>query len=188
MEVEIQISERSAKTKGEAKRLRRDKQIPVCIYSKAGTSNNASIPTVEFEGVLRNLQPGFLPTTVFKLKDSKGKLRTAICKDIQYKPTTYEVLHLDFLELHDNIEVDVKVPIELLGQTDCVGVKAGGFLRALMRHLKVRCKPSKIPTHFEIDIKDLGLNQNKRVSDLVVPSGVEPLSKPDDIVVSVLKK
>lgn len=188
MDVEIQIAERSAKTKGEAKRLRRDKQIPVCIYSKVGASNNASIPTVEFETVLRKLQPGFLPTTVFMLKDSKGKIKRAICKDIQYKPTTYEVIHLDFLELHDNIEVDVKVPIELLSQADCVGVKAGGFLRALMRHIKVRCMPSKIPNHFEIDVKELGLNQHRRVSDLVIPSGVTALSKPDDIVVSVLKR
>lgn len=188
MEVEIQISERSAKTKGEAKRLRRDNNIPVCIYSKSAQPVNASISQVEIETILRNVQPGFLPTTVFKLKDSKGKVRKAICKEIQYKPTNYAVLHLDFLELHDNVEVDVKVPIELMNTADCVGVKAGGFLRAMMRHVKVRCLPAKIPNHFEIDVKDIGMNQNRRVSDLAIPKGVKPLLKSDEVLVGVLKR
>lgn len=188
MDIDIQISERSAKTKGEAKRLRREKHIPICIYSKGEHAETASLGTVEFENVLRHMTPGFLPSTVFMLTDAKSKKRRAIVKDIQYKPTTYEVLHLDFQELHDNIMVDVKVPIECLNQPDCVGVKAGGFLRVLMRHVKVRCLPRNIPEHFEIDVKDLGLNENRRVADLVIPPGVTPLVKPTEVVVGVLKR
>jgi len=188
MSVEIQISERSAKTKGEAKKLRREQQIPICIYSDGKPADSASLSYVDFETVLRNLTPGFLPTTVFELKDAKGKKRKAIVKDIQYKPTTYEVMHLDFQELHDAIPVDLKVPIELMNQVDCIGVKLGGFLRTLIRHLKVRCLPKNIPTHFEIDVRELNLNQYRRVSDLAIPAGVTPLEKPQEIVVSVLKK
>ncbi len=84
--------------------------------------------------------------------------------------------------------IDVKVPIELMNQVDCSGVKLGGFLRSLIRHLKVRCLPKDIPSHFEIDVKELGLNQYRRVSDLQIPKGVKALEKPNEIVVSVLKK
>lgn len=187
-DLEIQISERSTKSKSEAKQLRRNNQIPLCIYSNGKEADTASCGLVEFQAILRELNPGFLPTTIFSLKGSKGKARRAIIKDIQYKPTTYEVLHLDFLELHDNVPVDVKVPIECVNSMDCQGVKLGGFLRSLIRHLKVRCLPRNIPSHFQIDVKELGLNQNRRVSDLSIPKDVRPLVKPNEIIVSVLKK
>lgn len=188
MDQEIQISERSAKTKGEANKLRRELQIPVCIYSKGQAAASASCGQVAFQTIMRSLQPGFLPTTIFALKDAKGKTRRAIIKDIQYHPTTYEVLHLDFQELHDDTLVDVKVPIECLNQVDCTGVKLGGYLRSLIRHLKVRCLPKNIPSHFEIDVRDLGLNQYRYVSDLKMPKEVRSLVKPTEIIVSVLKK
>jgi len=185
---ELQITERSAKTKGEVNQLRRERQIPVCIYSQGKPADIASCGEVELQTILRNMRPGFLPTTVFSLKAGKGKARRAVIKDIQYKPTTYEVVHLDFQELHDDTLVDIKVPIECLNQMDCSGVKLGGFLRTLIRHLKVRCLPKNIPSHFEIDVKELGLNQNRRVSDLKIPQGVRALEKPNEIIVSVLKK
>lgn len=188
MDQEMQIRERSAKTKGEAKQLRHEKQIPICMYSKGKPADTASCDRVAFETVLRRMKTGFLPTTIFSLVDAKGKKRRAVIKDIQYKPTTYEVLHLDFQELHEDTLMDIKVPIELTNQMDCTGVKLGGFLRTLIRHLKVRCLPKHIPTHFEIDVKELGLNQNRRVSDLSVPKNVRALEKPNEIVVSVLKK
>ncbi len=188
MEQELQITERSAKTKGEAKQLRRDNQIPVCIYSNGKPADIASCGLEEFKTVLRNMRPGFLPTTIFALKAGKGKARRAIIKDIQYNPTSYEVMHLDFQELHDDALVDVKVPVECLNQVDCQGVKLGGYLRSLMRHVRVRCLPKNIPSHFEIDVKELGLNQNRRVSDLQIPKGVRALVKPTEIVVSVMKK
>ncbi len=188
MDLEIQISERAAKTKGEVKKLRREKKIPVCIYSQGKPADTASCGLVEFQTILRQMKPGYLPTTIFAMKDSKGKTRRAVIKDIQYKPTTYEVLHLDFQELHENQMMDIKVPIDHLNAMDCSGVKLGGFLRTLLRHVKVRCLPRNIPTHFEVDVKELGLNQARRVSDLNIPKDVRALEKPQEIVVSVLKK
>ncbi len=73
MDQEIQIEERSAKNKGEANRLRLAKRIPVCIYSKGKAADSASVGQEEFATILRSLQPGFLPTTVFALKMQKAK-------------------------------------------------------------------------------------------------------------------
>ncbi|MCE5294642.1 MAG: 50S ribosomal protein L25/general stress protein Ctc [Chlamydiales bacterium] len=188
MDKEIHITERKAKTKGEAKELRREKQIPVCIYSKGNVADTASVGQVDFETVLREVESGFLSTTIFALKTANGKTRRAVIKDIQYKPTTYQVLHLDFQELHEDSPIDIKVPVKCLNALDCSGVKLGGYLRSLMRHVKVRCLPRNIPNHFEIDVKELNLNQNRRVSDLVIPKDVRPLVKSHEIVVAVMKK
>ena len=188
MDVEIHITKRASEPKGEAKRLRGQGMIPAVIYSQANSSESVSLSAVAFETVLRNLTPGFLPTTIFSLVNAAGKKIRAIIKDIQYQVTTYKVMHLDFLELQNDTMVEYNVPIECLGQADCVGVKAGGFLRSLMRHVKVRSLPPHIPSHFEIDVKNLGLNQVKRTSELAVPAHVQLLARPDDVIVTVVKR
>lgn len=188
MDVEISIASRQGQSKGEIKRLRREGFIPAVIYSHGKNPESISLPTVDFATVLRNIRSGFLPTTIFTLVDSKGNKRRAIVKDIQYTVTTYDVIHLDFLELHDNQAVALKVPVECTSLVDCVGIKLGGFLRTVMRHLKVKCLPKYIPTHFEIDVKDLNVNQFRKVKDMVIGAGITYLGRPEDVVVSVAKK
>jgi large subunit ribosomal protein L25 len=189
MEVEIQITKRSTHSKGETKRLRREGKVPCVIYAQGKTPEHMSLSANDFAEVLRTMEAGFLPTTIFTLANEQGKKVRAIVKDIQYNVTNYEVIHLDFQELVANQPVVVKVPVECINQIDCAGVKAGGFLRFVMRHVKVQCNtPNVIPSFFQIDVKELGLNQFKRVSDLAIPKGVQPLGREDDIVVTVVKR
>ena len=188
MDKEIRFDKRDAKNKGEAKRLRRAGKVPAVFYSQNDTSENVAIATEDFQEVLRNLKPGFLPTTIFKLVDTSGKERRAIIKDIQYNVTNYNVIHLDFQELDETKKVSLNVPIQCINQVDCVGVKAGGFVRAIMRHLKVLCLPKDIPTHFDVDVKDLGMNQIKKVKDMTIPSQVRSLGREDDTVVTIVKR
>jgi large subunit ribosomal protein L25 len=187
MNQEIPIWPRTLEKKSEAKRLRREGMIPAIVYSR-GKDEAIYLLKADFEAVIRSLKPGFLPTTIFLLKDSSGKARKAIVKDIQYKVTNYEVIHLDFQELHASDVIDVNVPIECLNQMDCVGVKAGGYLRQLIRHLKVRCLPEDLPSHFEVSVKELGLGQVYRVADISLTAKVNTLVKSREIVVTVAKR
>lgn len=188
MDVEIPIASRQTQTKGQVKRLRRSGKLPAVIYSQSKTAEGISLGAEDFKTVLRTCQPGFLPTTVFKLVDTSGKARRALVKDIQYDVTNYDVLHLDFQELHDDMQVSVKVPVECINQVDCAGVKLGGFLRTIMRHLRVKCLPKHLPSHFSIDVRDLNLNQFRKVKDMQMPAHVTYLGRADDVVVSVVKK
>ena len=187
MEVEIEIFPRSATNQGETKVLRREGKVPCVLYSKGAIGENGYVTKEAIETVLRELEFGFLPTTVFIIKDKSGKTRKAIIKDIDYKVTTYEVQHIDFLELVEDREIDIKVPVRCLGVIECVGVKAGGFLRQIKQHIAVRCLPKNIPSYFEIDVKDLDIRQVKRLKDIKLPKNVVPLVKPDDVVVTVVK-
>lgn len=84
--------------------------------------------------------------------------------------------------------VDVKVPINCIGEADCVGVKLGGFVRPVKRHVDVRCLPEDIPTDFKIDIKSLEIGQAKRVSDIDAGETVRLLAKPKEILVVIAKR
>ncbi|MGH2612450.1 MAG: hypothetical protein ACRDFB_05315 [Rhabdochlamydiaceae bacterium] len=52
----------------------------------------------------------------------------------------------------------------------------------------MECLPKHIPSHFLVDVQDLGIKQAKKLSDIVIPPGVKPLAKMDEVVVVVSKR
>lgn len=186
--MKLQIKERTGKSKSEAKRLRREGFIPAVMYVKEKDGETFAVNANEFASFLRHVKPGHLPTSVFHLVDGKGKERRAIIKDIQYNITTYDVSHLDFEELHPDHKINVKVPIECIGQGECMGIKLGGVLRQVIRHLRVRCLPKDLPTYFELNVQELGLAQSKRLSALDIPQTIRPLVDLNEVAAVIVKR
>ncbi|KAF3362114.1 50S ribosomal protein L25 [Chlamydiales bacterium STE3] len=185
--MELQVSKRDSTRKCEAKRLRREGQIPAVIYNRNQPGETVSIDNTVFSAFLRKITPGHLPTTVFTLIGAE-KTRKAILKDIQYHPTTYSVIHLDFEELVDNIPVNVKVPVEFTGVADSSGLKLGGVLRHVKRHIKVNCLPKDIPSHFQLDVREMSILENKKVKDLTIPENVRSLVDENQVIVVIAKR
>lgn len=186
--MELNIKKREAERKSEAKALRRAGEIPAVIYHRSKEAEAVSVNTKEFTVLLRGVQQGRLSTTIFTIIDDKGHKRRAILKDIQYNPVTYDVIHLDFEELIHDVTVNVKVPIECVGVADCVGIKLGGFLRQVKRHLRVNCLPADIPTHFALDVSEMVLYNSKRMKDLSISEKLRPLANLSEVVVVIAKR
>lgn len=178
---------RSSGKKSDTKQIRREGKIPAILYSASHPSQLLVLDAAEFGAILRAMKAGHLGTTVFRLMVD-GKEKRAIIKDIQYQLTTYKVSHIDFEELYDEVPVNVKVPIQCIGVAECAGIKLGGFLRQIIRHLKVECLPKHIPTEFVVDVKDLNIKESRKLSDISMPQGVKPLAKMDEVVVVVAKR
>ncbi|MCB1109957.1 MAG: 50S ribosomal protein L25/general stress protein Ctc [Chlamydiia bacterium] len=185
--MKLTVSKRAGEKKSELTQLRHQGDIPAAVYSKGKHSDKIVVKGAEFAAVVREIPKGYLPTTVFEL-EVNGKTVKAIVKDIQYHPTTYNVLHLDFMVLDEKTVVDVKVPITCVGEADCVGVKLGGFVRPVKRHVKVRCLPKDIPTDFKLNIKNLGIGQSKRIGDIEFGNAIRPLASEKEIVVVIAKR
>lgn len=185
--MKLTATERASTKKGETKQIRREGKIPAILYSAGQPNQQITLDAAEFNAILRNMKPGHLPTTAFSLMIN-GKEKKAIIKDIQYQLTTYRVSHIDFEELIEDVPVNVKVPIQCIGLADCAGIKLGGFLRQIVRHVKVECLPKHIPAEFVVDVKDLGIRQSKRLADISMPKGVKPLAKMDEVVVVIAKR
>jgi large subunit ribosomal protein L25 len=186
--MKLKVFKRESLKKSETKNIRRAGNIPAIIYVRGKATDNICLEGQEFNALLRQVTNGRLSTTVLTLIGEDGKERRAIIKDIQYEPTTYRVEHLDFEELFPDIKVNVKVPIECTGIVDCIGVKLGGILRQVIRYLRVRCLPKDIPSVFQLDVKNLGQNESKRLSDLGIPQAIRPLADLNEVVVVVAKR
>ncbi len=182
------MTKRSNEKKNEAKRLRRAGKIPVVVYNRGKEADAVSIDAGEFGALLRKIPKGRLPTTVFFLVGEDGKERKAIVKDIQYHVTTYDILHLDFATLSDDVAVSLKVPIECSGVVDCVGVKQGGVLRTVMRHVRVKCLPKDIPESFTVNVTDLEMMNSKRLKHISIPQTIRLLADQNDVAVIVAKR
>ncbi len=186
--MKLKIFNRTLGKQSEKTKLRNTGKIPAAIYERGKASKPIYIDKKEFEDLQRHIISGRLSTTKIALIDKDGSEKKTIIKDIQYRPTTYEVIHLDFEELIDDVLVNVNVPIACIGALDCIGIKLGGVLRTVIRQLKIRCLPKDIPSCFEIDVKSMGLNDTKKLSEIKIPDAVRPLMKLDQVAVIIAKR
>jgi ribosomal protein L25, Ctc-form len=185
--MKLTMKQRESGAKCAVKQMRRGGDIPAVLYSSSASAQMIAVDAVEFSALLRQIKSGRLPTTVFALH-AGNKQHRALIKEVQYHPTTYRPIHIDFEELHDNVPVSVKVPISCTGIVNCVGIKLGGFLRQVVRHVKVECLPKHIPGEFVLDVKDLGVNQSLSLAEVAMPTGVKPLIAADQVLVLIAKK
>lgn len=178
----MELQAHSRKT-SESKRLRREGKIPANLYGYGSIAVDAGA----YQKALNSIEPGTLSTQVFTLKTEQGD-RRAILKEVQYHPSTYAVLHLDFEELQEDKPVCVNVPLKCLNTADCQGVKEGGSVRQTIRTLRVRCLPKHLPSKFHFDVLHLGIGATLKLKDLKIPENVRPLAKMGEVAVVISKK
>jgi len=184
----MKLNGRTRKTgRNQTATLRREGKIPAVIYSQGKEGKAIVISAAEFSSFTRGMEPGRLSTTRFEIVEG-NKTTPCVIKEIQYHPVTYAVIHIDFEELHAGHAIDLNVPVECVGAAECLGVKLGGMLTQSLRKIKVRCLPDQIPQVFEIDVRNLGEREVKRVSDLTVQGDIKVLDAPHQIVVGVVKR
>ena len=87
-------------------------------------------------------------------------------------PVTGVVTHVDFKRVDLTLKLEVRVPIHLMGTP--AGVKNdGGILDFIHREVEVRCLPTAIPEHVEVDVEGLEVGQHLEIKDLPALEGVE---------------
>lgn len=167
--------------------LRRKDKIPAVLYGRKDEALKILIDGAEFSAFMRSLKKGHLPNTVFELNLGSTSVK-AIIKDIQYHRVNYGVLHLDFMRLYEDVSAKLNIPVEMYGVEDCVGVKAGGVLRQVKRHVRVKCLPKAIPSQLNLDVSKIDLNGSARLSEVKIPEGVECLGAGLEVIAVVGKR
>ena len=102
-------------------------------------------------------------TVVVALED--GTKIDAVMQDIQFHPVSDKILHVDFFQLHPGKEINMIIPVKIVGTAP--GVKnQGGNLSRNKRKLTVRAIPKNLPDFLTADISELKLNDSITVADL----------------------
>lgn len=163
--------------------LRNEGLVPAIIY---GPDIKENIPIIidkkEFKAVI-STEHG--ENALIKLSVKGKKAVTTIVKEIQVHPVSMNILHVDFSQIKLTEKVEVEVPLEVVGEA--IGVKdEGGILEHIIRKVKVRCLPTDIPGHFELDVSELGVGSGLKIADISVPGGVELIDDPESLAINLV--
>lgn len=96
--------------------------------------------------------------------DIDGESYQAILQDIQFHPLTDRIVHIDFLQVFDDKEVTVSIPVNFIGTP--IGVRNGGNLLVRRRAIKTRAIPANMPDAIEINIEDLKIGKFLYIGDV----------------------
>lgn len=162
--------------KRDAKGLRYEGQVPAVLYG-GQEQTHLSVSAADLKPVL------YTPEVIFVELEIDGKKSKAIVQEAQFHPLTDEVTHVDFLQLFDDKEVSVNIPIKLVGTSP--GVKMGGKLVQKLRKLKVNALPKDMPQYVEVSLEPLEVGKSTRVRDLK-PEGYLITNVGEDTIVSVV--
>jgi len=162
-QLELNVTLRKEKGKGAAKRLRREGFIPGIFYGPKAQPVPLTLDPKELEKAL-STEYGSRVLLKLSISGYDKKKRIAMVKDIQIDPVTYRWVHADLYAIDLKREVEVEVPVKLVGASP--GVKMGGILEQIRRELTIKALPNNIPSVIEIDISSLGIGDSIHVDDI----------------------
>ena len=117
--------------------------------------------------------------------DVDGEKQLSIVKDIQRHPTRRDVVHVDYIRIDPNAEVEVEVPVVLEGEARAV-TAVSGMVDQTMFALTVLSKPDSIPTELTVDVSELEVGDAITVSDVALPAGVRTEVDEEETIASAL--
>lgn len=162
--------------KRDAKELRYQGLVPAVLYG--GKEQTAlAVSAADLKPVL------YTADVVIVELNIDGQTKRAIVQDAQFHPLTDLVTHVDFLELFDDKEVSLNIPIKLTGTSP--GVKMGGKLVQKLRNLRVKAVPANLPQEIEVPMESLEVGKSYRVAQVQLENA-KVLNNSDDTIVSVI--
>ncbi|MBX7042793.1 MAG: 50S ribosomal protein L25 [Ignavibacteria bacterium] len=157
--------------------LRREGMIPGIYYGHG-------VDGLSIAASLNDLRPVIYTTesNIVNLK-VQDDVYPCILKDVQFHPLTERPLHFDLIALREGEEITIEVSVHLAG--NAAGVKEGGILQHVLHKLEVQCLPKFIPSHIDVEVSGLGINDSIKVSDIKIDN-VKILNDENAVVAAVV--
>lgn len=155
----LQAKKRESGKRSTLTQLRKDGQLAAVLYGYQTESTPISLNYKETAKAVQ--REGY--TSVFSI-EVDGKKVNAVLTDIQRDAIKGHVKHVDFLAINMKEELEIDVPITLVGTS--VGVKEGGVLTQPNHTLKVKVNPSEMPDSIEVDVSELAVGDTLSVGNV----------------------
>lgn len=178
-EVTLKGVKREESGKGSARRARAAGRVPAIVYGRGMDPVAIEVDRREFVTALLT-DAGMNVLLDIQID---GSSTTAITRELQRDPVKGTLLHADFVKIDLTEEIEVEVPVHLVGESP--GAKEGGVLENPLFTLHVRCLPGNVPEAVDADISGLQIGDSLRVNELVVVGDFEILNNPEAVVAHV---
>jgi large subunit ribosomal protein L25 len=173
---------RASRGKNEARRTRREGQIPAVVY---GAHQDPVSIAVNPREILKIVHSPTGYNTIFNLQINGGENTPVMVVDQQIDPLKGTLLHADFKRIDLSKRLRVTVPVHTTGDPQGVKVQ-GGLLEIVTRSIEIECLPDDIPQHFTVDVTELMIGQSKRANDVLLGGSIRLVSAPDTVIAHVV--
>jgi len=182
IETVVAAEARESRGKNEARRVRVSGRIPAVIY---GAFQDPRAVSLNPKDILRIIHSKTGHNSIFDIEIAGVEKTPVIVAEEQYHPVKGTLMHIDLKRIDLARKLRVAVPVHVTGEAK--GVKQqGGVLDVVTKTIEIECIPDDIPNHFEVDVTELMIGTNIRVSDLPVKEGVRILTAPEAVIAHVV--
>jgi large subunit ribosomal protein L25 len=177
----INLNIEARKKENNLKSLRKEGIIPGVLYGKKIGSHTILLNYKEFLKAFAKHPISSFIKLVSKEDGVNGK--TAVIKEIQKDPVTDSIIHIDLHEISMDEKIEIEASVHFVGKPE--GVKLGGILEPLMRHIAIKGYPKDIIDTINIDVSGLKIGDIIHVRDLKLGENIEIMADEDAAIVTV---
>ena len=181
-DITVAAEVRASRGKNEARRTRRDGNIPAVLYGAYQDPVAVAVSPREIQRITRSTT-GY--NTIFTLAIAGGESTPVMVVDQQVDPVKGTLLHADLKRIDLTKRIRVTVPVHVSGEPKGVKVQ-GGLLEVITRAVEIECLPDDIPEGFTVDVSELLVGQSKRASDVPVSGSMKLVSSPDTVIAHIV--
>jgi large subunit ribosomal protein L25 len=108
-----------------------------------------------------------------------------LIKEAQRDPIKDTLIHTDFYEVDMTKEIHTEIPLHFIGESRAVKELAGVLIRSI-NEVEVKCLPSDLVNHIDVDISLLNsFDDVIKIHDVKLPKGIKLAHETDDVVATV---
>ncbi len=173
---------RTGTGKGAARQARREGKVPGIVYGGGDDPLPIQIP---FNVLLKNLKAGRFLSTLFNMKVEGQEDVRVICRNVQRDIVKDLPTHVDFMRLRRTSKVSLFIPVEVVGEENCPGLKKGGTLTMVRPEVELRVTAGDIPEQITINIEGLEIGDTITISSVELPSGAKATIDRDFVIANI---
>lgn len=171
--------EKREKAGASASALRHAGSIPAIVYGAHHASTPIVISARAFQKVLREAGEA----TIVSLAGLGEPLPTLI-HEVDRDPITNHPRHVDFYAVTKGEKIEIALPLVFEGVSPAV--EAGANLVKVLHEIEVEADPMSLPHNIAVNLSMLKIiNDRIHARDLVLPTGVELVTEPGEVVALV---
>ncbi|MFZ1934979.1 MAG: 50S ribosomal protein L25 [Thermoguttaceae bacterium] len=175
MALQLAVESRNTQGKHRNRRLRQSGKIPGVLYGHGLECVPLSVAADVLTAAIRHGS---------RLVSLTGAVNeSAFIRDLQWDTWGTHIIHVDFTRISEHEIVEVRVPVELRGESP--GVRAGGVVVQHIHEVEIACPASVIPEKLAVNINQLMLEQSILLGSIELPEGAKILA--DDLEVAVVE-
>lgn len=181
--LELEVSKRDVTGK-KVRFLRREGKTPAKIYGPGIDSAPVLVDTKMMEQILG--EAGETDLITLKLHGSKSHPRVLI-REVQRKPVTDELLHIDFYQADLTQLIKVDVPLVFTGEAP-ISKRKNVSIITMLDTINIEALPDHLPHDIEVDISVLEeVDQAIQVKDIKLNPELTLHTDPEQMVIRAVE-